>query len=105
MKVPILGVYIEENENTDPILATDVFQNSPNPFHTQTTIGVNLRRATSLKLEIANLMGQNVKTIDVGFVMSGMNNIELDASMLKPGLYFYTVKAGNASITRKMIVE
>ncbi|MEZ5196768.1 MAG: T9SS type A sorting domain-containing protein [Bacteroidales bacterium] len=105
MKVPILGVSIEENEFPNPNVDADVLQNVPNPFNDKTTIGVNVRKATNLTLEVANVMGQKVKTIDVGFVLPGMNKIEVDGSTLNPGLYFYTVKAGSSAITRKMIVE
>jgi hypothetical protein len=105
MKVPKWDVYVEENETIYPILDADVLQNTPNPFNDNTTIGVNVRKATSLTLEVANIMGQKLKTIDVGFVLPGMNKIEVDGSTLNPGLYFYTVKAGNSSITKKMIVD
>lgn len=105
MRVPKWDVYVEENEIKYPILDTDVLQNTPNPFDDITTIGVNVRKATNITLEVANIMGQKVKTIDVGNVLPGLNKIEVDGSKLNPGLYFYTVKAGNSSITKKMIVE
>ena len=50
-------------------------------------------------------MGQNVFKVNAGVVQPGMNKITIDATELTPGIYFYTVKAGDSSVTKKMIVE
>jgi hypothetical protein len=44
-------------------------------------------------------------TVDAGSVKPGMNQVELSVSNLIPGIYFYTVKAGDAEVTKKMMVE
>jgi hypothetical protein len=36
---------------------------------------------------------------------AGSHSLTIDASVLAPGVYFYTVTAGAQTITRKMIVE
>ncbi|RLC22849.1 MAG: hypothetical protein DRH21_07855, partial [Deltaproteobacteria bacterium] len=33
------------------------------------------------------------------------NTLTIDGSKLTPGIYFYTVRAGETTITKKMIVE
>ncbi|OQX75477.1 MAG: hypothetical protein B6D61_10285, partial [Bacteroidetes bacterium 4484_249] len=70
-----------------------------------TTVQVNIRKAGNLSLEVVNMMGQKVYTVDAGYAKPGMNKIIIDGTKLRPGVYFYTVKAGNAAITKKMIVE
>jgi len=35
----------------------------------------------------------------------GWNNLILNASDFSPGVYFYSVTTGDASVTKKMIVE
>ena len=67
-------------------------------------IKVNLRNPASLNLEVTNIMGQIVytQTLDA---KPGMNKFTLDATELSEGLYFYTVKAGTSSVTKKMLVD
>ena len=97
-----LKVGIEDNA---AIHDYDVMQNYPNPFAGTSTVKVNVRTTTTLSLEIVNMMGQIVQTVDAGVAQPGMNEITIDASGLTSGIYFYTVKAGEASVTKKMIVE
>lgn len=82
-----------------------VSQNSPNPFHGTTTVSVKLEKPASLSMEICNIAGQKVMTYDKGTVLSGACQFVIDGSQLKAGIYFYTVKANNESVTRKMIVQ
>ncbi|MCD4682921.1 MAG: T9SS type A sorting domain-containing protein, partial [Bacteroidales bacterium] len=66
---------------------------------------VNVHTTTNLSLEVVNMMGQIVQTVDAGVAQPGMNEIIIDGTKLTSGIYFYTVKAGETSVTRKMIVE
>ncbi len=97
-----LKVGVEEHA---AIASYDVNQNYPNPFNGTSTVEVNVHHTTNLSLEVVNMMGQVVYTIDAGVAQPGMNDITIDASKLTAGVYFYTVKAGEASVTKKMIVE
>jgi len=82
----------------------DVSQNVPNPFSTTSTINVNLRRSAELQLVVVNLVGQ-VMYQEVVDAKPGMNKFVVDASEFSNGIYFYTIKAGTSSVTKKMIVE
>jgi hypothetical protein len=55
-------------------------------------------------VEVSNIMGQTVNTINAGTI-NGTLNVEIDASNLEAGVYFYTVTIGEQSISKKMIVE
>lgn len=92
-------------ENHQALYDDDISQNYPNPFSGNSIVKVNLRQTTQLSLEVFNLMGQNIYTIDAGIAQSGINNLSIDGSKLTPGVYFYTVRAGKTAITKKMIVE
>ena len=87
------------------ILNVDVTQNQPNPFSTTSTVFVNLRQASDLSMEVTNMMGQVVYRVDAGHATAGMNKLTIDGSQLSNGVYFYTVRAGEAKVTKKMIVE
>jgi hypothetical protein len=101
LKSDITGI----NENKPFIYDYDVSQNFPNPFNTITEVKVNLRKTTDIKLEVFNMTGQNVFNAQKNGAAPGMNSFIINAQVLSSGIYFYTVTAGNTSITKKMIVE
>lgn len=82
----------------------NVSQNMPNPFTGSTTIEVSTESAALVTVEVSNIMGQNIYTVDAG-IINGTQNIELSAKDLEAGIYLYTVRVGNESVTKKMIVE
>ncbi|OYT17410.1 MAG: hypothetical protein B7C24_02925, partial [Bacteroidetes bacterium 4572_77] len=81
-----------------------VSQNIPNPFTGTTTIEVSTETAATVLVEVSNIMGQSIYTINAGTV-NGTSKIDLPANNLEAGIYFYTVRVGNESITKKMMVE
>ena len=96
----IIGVNeIQETNNIE------VSQNYPNPFSTYSTITVKLEKAADLSIEIFNITGQKVYDVSNGQSAAGTHNITIDAKSFSAGVYFYTVHAGEKSITKKMIVE
>jgi hypothetical protein len=50
-------------------------------------------------------MGQKVYDYNAGIVGSGVHKLTIDGSNLQSGVFFYTVKADENSVTRKMIVN
>jgi hypothetical protein len=97
----LLGSENVKNEN----LAFGVSQNYPNPVNGITQFTVDLNRQSDITIEVYNIMGQNVQTSIKGKLNEGSHRIQLDMNGFSPGLYFYTVKAVDQSITRKMIVQ
>jgi len=91
-------------ENKFELTQNDVGQNYPNPFSDVTVVNVNLEQAAELKLEVLNLMGQVIYAVDVAGT-TGLNKLQVDGSKLSKGVYFYTVKVGEATVSKKMIVE
>jgi hypothetical protein len=81
-----------------------VAQNQPNPFSGTTTIEINSPKVAPVMVEVTNIMGQTVYTMDAGTI-NGTMNIELNANDLESGVYFYTVTIGDSSVSKKMIVE
>jgi len=83
----------------------EVSQNSPNPFRGESTVFVTVKEATNLSLNVTNMVGQVVYTYNAGVASPGLNKLPINGSNLSRGVYFYTVKAGETAITKKMIVE
>ncbi len=93
------------NENPAKNAAIEVSQNYPNPFNGTSEIKVILKEAATLRLEVTNLTGLNVFNAFIPDAKPGVNTFTLDAVKLTPGIYFYTVKSGNSSVSRKMIID
>jgi hypothetical protein len=104
VKIPIDPTYVGVEENQMENLIS-VSQNFPNPFSETTLIRVDVAKKSTLRLELTNFMGQKIHEIDAGIVNEGYYNFKLQADELSPGVYFYTVTAGDQKISRKMIVD
>jgi len=99
-KQSIWGVGIGEEKHT----GASVSQNFPNPFSGVTYIKVDLEQASGIVMEISSLVGQKISSVDYGERRAGSHLLALDVR-LEPGVYFYSVRAGNTRVTHKMIVE
>jgi hypothetical protein len=83
----------------------NVSQNRPNPFNGTSQIDINLDKSANVSIDIINITGQKVYTYNYGTLSAGTHTVTISSSNLTSGIYFYTVQAGNATTTKKMIVE
>jgi 5'-nucleotidase len=83
--------------------ATMLLGNSPNPVRNATTIVFDLPERCHVSLVLHDLQGREVARLEDGIRDAGRNSIPYDASSLAPGLYLYTVKAGNAEATQRLL--
>lgn len=79
-------------------------QNYPNPFNPSTSIEYNLPKASKVKLNVYNVLGQEVATLVNGTVTAGRHSVTFDASRLASGVYLYRIVADNYVSTMKMIL-
>ncbi len=76
----------------------------PNPANNSATLGIDLKENTSVNVTVLNMVGQVVKTTKANGEL-GQNNINIDLSNLSTGIYMVSVKVGNSTSTKKLIVE
>ena len=81
-----------------------VSQNQPNPFSNTTVINLTSAVSAPVMIEVSNLMGQTVYSMNAGTINNNMR-VELPAGDLESGVYFYTVRIGSESISKKMIIK
>ena len=79
-------------------------QNYPNPFNPTTTIRFSLKETGLVSLKVYNVIGQLVTTLVNDQKPAGTYEYNFDASSLSSGIYFYTIKAGDFTSTKKMIL-
>jgi hypothetical protein len=82
-------------------------QNYPNPFNPTTTIEFSIPEDAVVTLRVYNLLGQVVATLaDHEEFSSGENWVELDASSLASGVYFYRIDVNDGQFKdlQKMVL-
>jgi spore coat protein CotH len=79
-------------------------QNYPNPFNPSTTIMFSLPEQSEVRLEVFNLLGEQVAMLMNSRCSAGMHSIVFNAPQLSSGLYFYKLSAGAFSSTRKLVL-
>jgi len=79
-------------------------QNFPNPFNSDTVIPYILSKDGPTILEVFNILGQKVITLDKGYQEAGSHTIQLKADTLPTGLYFYRIRGSALSLTRKLLI-
>jgi hypothetical protein len=75
----------------------------PNPVNDRATAVINLRAHAKTTVNIFDLSGKVVGSIEAGNLTSGRNELSLDLSNLKTGNYIIQVIAGGESKTAKII--
>lgn len=100
--IDIMITDVEILDNTIPDRFT-LEQNYPNPFNPTTTIEFSITESSDVTLSIYSITGELVtKLIDGENYNSGTYKISLDASLLTSGTYFYSLRNGNKTISKKM---
>ena len=79
-------------------------QNYPNPFNPATTISYQLPVNSFVSLKVYDVLGNEVASLVNEQKAAGNYDVNFDASSLGSGVYFYTIKAGNFTQTKKMIL-
>lgn len=82
----------------------ELAQNYPNPFNPSTKIRVSLNRAGKFSLEIYNVLGQLIQVVDRGFKPAGEYIYNVSMDRFATGVYFYTLRQGSNSVTKKMLL-
>ena len=91
-----------------------LLQNFPNPFNPETWIPYHIAEAADVQLTIYGTQGAVVRQFDLGHQQAGYYTDRTKAAywdgrnqlgeMVGSGVYFYQLKAGDYSATRKLVI-
>ena len=98
------GLYVGTVDNAPQEPLFSVTQNYPNPATGQTAVNIMTRKPGNAVLEVSNLAGQRLITIEKTDLSAGNHRFIINTGQLSPGIYFYTVRFNNEIITNKMVV-
>ncbi len=79
-----------------------LFQNYPNPFNPVTTIEFDIARESKIELSIFDVTGQRVETLINSVSSPGSYKFNFRGDNFPSGIYFYQLRAGEFTQTRKM---
>jgi hypothetical protein len=105
--IPLIGVCytnaVSDRSNGNPT-RFELRGNYPNPFNASTSVQFSLPFASNVSIEVFNLEGIIVKSLNAGWLPAGNQIFNLDAGGLPSGLYFYRLNAGNFTANAKMVI-
>ncbi len=104
-----LKLYVGAITEESAPLCTALHNNYPNPFNPCTTIKYSLEKNFHTKLVIYNTIGQAVRTLVDGPMVSGFHTVEWDGmnehgQKVSSGLYLYKLTAGSHIDTKRMML-
>ncbi len=98
----------KDNASASPCSGTPrriaLLGNHPNPFNPTTQIDFFLPQASTVRVDILNLLGQTVETLVSGPREAGYHSVEWHASHVASGIYLYRLQSGSSVETRKMLL-
>ena len=97
---PLTGI---ENSNNIP-MQYSLLQNYPNPFNPQTKIIYTLPQSENVNIVITDILGREVFELENEYKNAGIHQVIFDGTGFASGIYFYKIKAGVFSDSKKMVI-
>jgi photosystem II stability/assembly factor-like uncharacterized protein len=102
---PVVGI---NNNSSEVPTRFKLEQNYPNPFNPTSTINYSLPNTSVVTLKIYDILGNEAMTVVNEYKHAGNYSVNVDASKLASGMYFYTLSArggaGDFKDSKKMVV-
>ena len=78
--------------------------NFPNPFNPSTKIGFDLPEAADVEITVFDFLGRKIKELVKEKLPAGSYRTEFDAGSFASGIYFYRIRAGKFTETKRMLL-
>lgn len=90
----------------DPVIPSvyTLSQNYPNPFNPTTTIDFSIPKSGLVTLKIYDVLGKEVGVVVNEVKIAGSYRVDINASNLTSGVYFYKLETGEFSQIKKMML-
>ncbi|MNE15692.1 hypothetical protein D3C80_1086110 [compost metagenome] len=75
----------------------------PNPFVGTTEMKFNLKAEAQVSVVITDVAGRTVATVPAAKMNAGEQTIAIDGTNFVAGIYNYTLKIGNETITKRIV--
>jgi hypothetical protein len=98
------GSALAVGQNYERPLRFALKQNYPNPFNPTTVIRYELPEAEMVSLKVYDMMGREVAILANGRIDAGIHRVKFSATNLASGVYLYTLRSKNYSVTKKLLL-
>lgn len=98
-QLTILGTYEFDAINSSSIVLSE------NPITENSVIELDLKESSIVQLEVYNMLGQKISTLENNYLESGIHTYPLPSNSLNQGVYFIHLKSGKKVATKKFIVR
>ncbi|NWF49655.1 MAG: T9SS type A sorting domain-containing protein [Ignavibacteriaceae bacterium] len=95
---------LDVEDNTLALDKFDLSQNYPNPFNPATIIRFNVPETQLVSLKVYDVLGNEVAILVDREMSAGQYEYYFSAANLSTGVYFYTLTAGDFTVTKKMML-
>jgi photosystem II stability/assembly factor-like uncharacterized protein len=102
VRISTSGITATEAEHLPVAFLID--QNYPNPFNPSTTIRYGLPSRALVSVTVFNPLGQQVAILQNDVQDAGYYHITFDGANLSSGMYFYRIRAGSFTETKKLLL-
>lgn len=94
-----------EDQHTSTMVETfTLSQNYPNPFNPSTVIKFILSKPSDVQLTVFDVLGREMMTLVNQNLPIGEHQATVDGAHLTSGMYFYQLKVGNQTETKRMML-
>ncbi len=98
--ITITGV----DDKTNTPNSFTLYQNYPNPFNPATTIKYSIPNSNMVSIKVFDILGKEVTTLVNEQQNSGIHEVTFNAENLSSGTYFYQLKCGEFTETKKFLL-
>ena len=92
-----------QNDIKNDANSTQLAQNVPNPFSTNTRIDYTLAESGKVVLELFSTKGDRIKELENTNKEKGSYSVELNGESLQAGMYYYTLTLNGKRLVKKAI--
>ncbi|MCZ4407777.1 fasciclin domain-containing protein [Cryomorphaceae bacterium 1068] len=98
------AVLVPTTLSVDQINAVESFSVFPNPANNVMNVELEMVSSERISIDFVNMLGQVVKSVDLGQRSTGLNREVIDIQDMADGFYLMNVTIGNDQLTHKIQV-
>lgn len=98
---PFAGCFSSVNVNTDEFMLTAPW---PNPTTSELNFDLNLLSSSDLSIELIDVLGHVVKTINYNQLNEGVNHLNINVGDVAAGIYYTRVSVNGGTYTNRVLI-
>jgi hypothetical protein len=93
-----------QNQQAEIVKDFVLKQNYPNPFNPSTSISYSIPKPENVVIKVYDVRGNEAAELVNSRLNAGSYSVDFNGSSFSSGVYYYTIKAGSFTQTKKMVL-